>query len=129
MARGQQTPAARRRAAIPPVPVVEKLDPDLDTNSDLDTGEGDEETPPHVVGNISGERLLSFITRIERLNEEKKTLSDDIKEIKSEAKGAGFDVAVINHLIKERKKDKDDLDEFNTQVDIYKRAIGMLPEI
>lgn len=127
MARGQHTPAARRRAAIPPVPVVQP-DPDLDTNSDLDTEHEEDETP-HVVGNISGERLLSFITRIERLNEEKKTLSDDIKEIKSEAKGAGFDVAVINHLIKERKKDKDDLDEFNTQVDIYKRAIGMLPEI
>lgn len=114
------TPAQRRRQTIGPVPEV---DPDLDT------GETEEETPPHVVGNISGERLLSFIERIERLNAEKKTLADDIKEIKAEAKGTGFDVAVINFLIKERAKDKDDLDEFNTQVDIYKRAIGMLPNL
>jgi len=114
------TPAARRRQTISPVPVVDEGDPDLDTETEEET---------HVVGNISGERLLSFIQRIERLNEEKKTLSADIKEIKAEAKGSGFDVAVINYLIKERQKDKDDLDEFNTQVDIYRRAIGMLPEI
>lgn len=117
-----QTPAARRRQMIPPVPIV---DPDLDTT---ETEEG-EEQETHVVGNISGERLLSFIERIERLEAEKKTLADDIKEIKKEAKGTGFDVKVINHLIKERKQDKDDLDEFNTQADVYRRAIGMLPEI
>jgi uncharacterized protein (UPF0335 family) len=107
------TPAARRRQQIAPVPVVD--DPDLDTETEEET---------HVVGNISGERLLSFIERIERLNEEKKTLSADIKEIKAEAKGSGFDIAVVNHIIKERAKDRDDLDEFYTTVDLYRRAIG-----
>lgn len=115
------TPAQRRRQTIGPVPEV---DPDLDT-----TEMEEQEETPHVVGNISGERLLSFIERIERLVEEKKSLADDIAEIKKEAKGTGFDVKVINHILKERKQDKDDLDEFNTQVDVYKRAIGMLPNL
>jgi uncharacterized protein (UPF0335 family) len=79
------------------------------------------------VGGIAGDRLKSFIERIERLEEEKKALANDIKEVYAEAKGTGFDTKIIRQLIRMRKMDQDDLDEQETLIDIYKRAIGMLP--
>ena len=79
------------------------------------------------VGGIAGDRLKSFIERIERLEEERKTLSDDIKEVYAEAKGTGFDTKIMRQLIRLRKMDQDDLDEQETLLDVYKRAIGMLP--
>ena len=81
------------------------------------------------VGGIAGDRLKSFIERIERLEEEKKTLQADIKEVYAEAKGTGFDTKIMRQLIRIRKMDKDDLDEQETLLDIYKRAIGMMPEL
>jgi uncharacterized protein (UPF0335 family) len=79
------------------------------------------------VGGIAGDRLKSFIERIERLEEERKTLSEDIKEVYAEAKGTGFDTKIMRQLIRLRKMDKDDLDEQETLLDVYKRALGMLP--
>ena len=81
------------------------------------------------VGGIAGEQLLSFIERIERLEEERKTLAEDIKEVFAEAKGNGFDTKIIREIIKIRRMDEDDLDEQETLLDIYKRALGMLPDI
>ena len=81
------------------------------------------------VGGIAGDRLKSFIERIERLEEERKTLSDDIKEVYAEAKGTGFDTKIMRQLIRIRKMDKDDLDEQETLLDVYKRALGMLPAV
>ena len=81
------------------------------------------------VGGIAGERLRSFIERIERLEEEKKTLAEDIKEVFAEAKGSGFDTKVMRQIIRIRRMDKDDLDEQETLLDIYKRALGMLPDL
>ena len=80
------------------------------------------------VGGIAGERLRSFIERIERLEEERRTLGADIKEVYAEAKGAGFDAKIMRQLIRIRRMDKDDLDEQETLLDIYKRALGMLPD-
>ena len=80
------------------------------------------------VGGIAGDRLKSFVERIERLEEEKKTLQADIKEVYAEAKGTGFDTKIMRQLIRIRKMDKDDLDEQETLLDLYKRAIGMAPE-
>jgi len=80
------------------------------------------------VGGIAGDRLKSFIERIERLEEEKKTLQADIKEVYAEAKGTGFDTKIMRQLIRIRKMDKDDLDEQETLLDLYKRAVGMAPE-
>jgi uncharacterized protein (UPF0335 family) len=79
------------------------------------------------VGGIAGERLRSFIERIERLEEERRTLGSDIKEVYAEAKGNGFDVVIMRQLIRLRRLDKDDLDEQETLIDVYKRALGMLP--
>ena len=80
------------------------------------------------VGGIAGERLRSFIERIERLEEEKRTLAADIKEVYAEAKGNGFDARIMRQLIRLRRMDKDDLDEQESLLDVYKRALGMLPE-
>jgi len=80
------------------------------------------------VGGIAGERLRSFIERIERLEEERRTLAADIKEVYAEAKGTGFDAKIMRQIIRIRRMDKDDLDEQETLLDIYKRALGMLPD-
>ena len=79
-------------------------------------------------GGVAGDRLKSFIERIERLEEEKKALAEDIKEVYSEAKGVGFDVKIMRQIIKIRKMDEDDLDEQEALLDTYMRAIGMRPE-
>ena len=80
------------------------------------------------VGGIAGAQLKSFIERIERLEEEKRALAEDIKEVYSEAKGAGFDAKIMRQIIKIRRMDEDDLDEQEALLDTYKRALGMLPE-
>ena len=77
------------------------------------------------VTGVSGERLRSFIKRIERLEEEKKALSDDIREIYSEAKGTGFDIKVLRQIIRLRKMDASDRNEMEEVLDVYKRALGM----
>jgi uncharacterized protein (UPF0335 family) len=80
------------------------------------------------VGGVAGERLKSLIERIERLEEEKRALSEDIKEVFAEAKGAGFDPKIMRQIIRIRKRDQDDIDEEETLLDVYKRALGMLPD-
>jgi uncharacterized protein (UPF0335 family) len=75
--------------------------------------------------NIAGERLRSVIERIERLEEERKALANDIKDIYSEAKSAGFDVKVIRQLIRIRKQEPAEVEEQETLLDVYRRAIGM----
>ena len=80
------------------------------------------------VGGIAGERLKSLIERIERLEEEKRVLGEDIKEVYAEAKGTGFDPKIMRQIIRIRKRDKDELDEEETLLDVYKRALGMMPD-
>jgi uncharacterized protein (UPF0335 family) len=75
--------------------------------------------------NIAGERLRSIVERIERLEEERKALASDIKDIYSEAKSAGFDVKVLRQLIRIRKQEPAEIEEQETLLDIYRRAIGM----
>ncbi len=79
------------------------------------------------VGGIAGDRLKSFVERIERLEEERRALGSDIKEVYAEAKGNGFDTKIMRQVIRLRRMDKDDLDEQDALNDIYKRALGMLP--
>jgi len=75
------------------------------------------------VGGVAGERLRSFVERIERLEEEKVALSADIREVYAEAKGAGFDIKVMRQLIQLRKMDKDDRSEMEAILDVYERAL------
>jgi uncharacterized protein (UPF0335 family) len=79
------------------------------------------------VGGIAGERLKSFIERIERLEEEKAGLSADIKEVFAEAKGTGFDVKIIRQILKIRKMDTQDRREQEDLLTLYMQALGMQP--
>lgn len=78
-----------------------------------------------AVGGIAADRLRSIIERTERLEEERKALSGDIKDIMTEAKSAGFNVKVIRQIISIRKREPADVEEQETLLDIYRRALGM----
>lgn len=78
------------------------------------------------VAGVAGDRLRSFIERIERLEEEKAALSEDIKEVYSEAKGTGFDVKIMRQIIRLRKMEEGDRSEMEEVLDVYKRALGMM---
>ena len=77
------------------------------------------------VGGIAADRLRSIIERIERLEEERKSLADDIKDIFAEAKSAGFEVKVIRQIIRLRKQEPAEVEEQETLLDLYRRALGM----
>ena len=77
------------------------------------------------VGGIAADRLRSIIERVERLEEERKALADDIKDIFGEAKSAGFDVKVIRQIIRHRKQEPAEVEEQETLLDLYRRALGM----
>jgi uncharacterized protein (UPF0335 family) len=81
--------------------------------------------PESEVGGIAADRLRSVIERIERLEEERKALAGDIKDIFAEAKSAGFDVKVIRQIISIRKKEPAEVEEQETLLDLYRRALGM----
>ncbi|WP_428031517.1 DUF2312 domain-containing protein [Ancylobacter sp.] len=72
------------------------------------------------------EQLKSFIERIERLEEEKQTIADDIKDVFAEAKGTGFDTKALREILKIRKQGADQHAEHEAIVDLYMQALGML---
>lgn len=78
------------------------------------------------VGGVAGQRLTAFIERIERLEEEKAALMEDLKEVYAEAKGVGFDVKTIRKIISLRKMDTEKRRESEELLDLYKSAIGMV---
>jgi uncharacterized protein (UPF0335 family) len=69
-------------------------------------------------------QLRTIVERIERLEEEKKTISDDIAEVYAEAKGNGFDVKVLRKLIAIRKQDATEREEVDSMLDVYLAALG-----
>ena len=79
---------------------------------------------PDIAG-IAGDRLRSLIERIERLEEEKRTLAADIKEVYAEAKGTGFDTKIMRQVIRMRKLDKADFQEQEAMLDLYLTAMDM----
>ena len=84
---------------------------------------GDDPTQEAV--GIAASRLRSLVDRIERLEEERKAIGSDIKDIYTEAKSAGFDVPVLRQLIRIRKKDAAEAEEQETMLGVYKRSLGM----
>ncbi len=84
----------------------------------------DQQDPPET-GGIAVDRLRSIIERVERLEEERKALGNDIKDIFSEAKSAGFDVQVIRAIIRIRKQEPADVEEQESLLDVYRRALGI----
>ena len=77
------------------------------------------------VGGIAGDRLKSFIERIERLEEEKAALTSDVRDVYAEAKSSGFDVKILRQVIRLRKMDDPDRKEQEELIDLYMRALGM----
>jgi uncharacterized protein (UPF0335 family) len=77
------------------------------------------------VGGVAADRLRSLIERIERLEEEKKGIQGDIRDIFAEAKGAGFDVKAMRTILKLRKMNAADREEAETIVDIYRKALDI----
>ncbi len=76
-------------------------------------------------GGVSGQRLKAFIERVERLEEEKAALAEDIKDIFAEAKAVGFDTKTIRKVIRLRKMDKEKRQEEEELLELYKAAIGL----
>ncbi|MGB0696304.1 MAG: DUF2312 domain-containing protein [Rhodospirillaceae bacterium] len=74
-------------------------------------------------GGIAGDQLRSYIERIERLEEEKANIANDIKEVYAEAKGTGFDPKIMRKLISLRKRDKQELAEEEELLDLYRAAV------
>ena len=72
------------------------------------------------------DHLKAFVERIERLEEEKKTIADDIRDVYAEAKGAGFDVKALRTIVRLRKQDADERREHETILETYMHALGML---
>lgn len=90
------------------------------------------EAPVEAEGNTpadapvqGGEQLLQFIERLERLDAEKTEITDQMKEVRAEAKGAGFDVPTINRILALRKKDPDDVSEEDALFEMYRAAVGV----
>ena len=83
----------------------------------------DEDTPTSQT--VAAGQLRAFIERIERLEEEKKTISEDIKEVYAELKGNGFDTKAVRTIVRLRKKDQAERQEEESILDLYKAALGM----
>lgn len=79
------------------------------------------------IAGVSGAQLRAFIERLERLEEEKATLANDIRDVFAEAKSRGFDVKIIRNILKIRKMDANDRQEQEELLDIYLQALGMIP--
>jgi uncharacterized protein (UPF0335 family) len=75
------------------------------------------------IAGVSGDRIRSFIERIERIDEEIKALIEGKKEVFAEAKGEGFDVKVLGEILRLRKQDKDERDEQESLLDLYLKAM------
>ena len=74
---------------------------------------------------VAQDQLRAFVERIERMEEEKKAIADDIKEIYAEAKGNGFDTKVLRQVIRIRKQDRSERLEQEAILDLYLAALGM----
>ena len=77
--------------------------------------------------NFAGGQLKAIVERIERLEEEKKTIAADIKEVYAEAKGNGFDIKILRKVISLRKKEPAERSEEEAMIDLYLAALGMTP--
>jgi len=74
---------------------------------------------------VTADELRQFVERFEHLDAEKKDISEQQKEVMAEAKGRGYDVAVLRKIIALRKREPDDIAEEEAVLDLYKAALGM----
>ena len=85
-----------------------------------------EEPDTETSQTVAAGQLRAFIERIERLLEERQTISDDIKEVYAELKGTGFDTVATRALIRLRRMDQAERAEREAVLDLYKNALGMV---
>src|SRR6185312_10722511 len=83
------------------------------------------ETAMAATPNFAKAKLKSFVERVEKLEEEKKAISDDIREVYAEAKGEGFDVKALRAVIRMYQQDREERREYEALVDLYRDALGM----
>ena len=76
-------------------------------------------------GNVAADQLRLFIERIERLEEEKKGIADDIRDVYSEAKSNGYDAKIMRQIVRLRKMTNDDRAEMEAVLETYKSALGL----
>ena len=86
----------------------------------------EKEQPEAANTRFAKDQLKAFVERIERLEEEKKTISDDIRDVYAEAKGNGFDVKALRTIVRLRKLDTDERREQEEILETYLQALGML---
>lgn len=77
----------------------------------------------------SNGQLASIVSRIERLEAERKALADDVKEIYQEAKSGGFEVKVVRRLIRERRQDEAEREEIEALLEVYRHALGQIADM
>ncbi|MBI1202644.1 MAG: DUF2312 domain-containing protein [Rhodopseudomonas sp.] len=94
-------------------------DPDIGPGAGHNSGEGHTQ--------VAKDQLKAIIERIERLEEEKKATSDDIRNVYAEAKGNGFDAKALRAIVRMRKQDADERREGEEILETYMHALGMLP--
>ncbi|WP_421780730.1 DUF2312 domain-containing protein [Kiloniella litopenaei] len=92
---------------------------------DTENQEGVKAKVPGEIAGVTADRLRGFVERIERLEEEKKSLSDDIAEVFAESKALGFDTKIIRKVIALRKLEVQERLEQEELVDVYKHALDM----
>ena len=86
-----------------------------------------EQEPPEAANTrFAKDQLKAFVERIERLEEEKKTISDDIRDVYAESKANGFDTKALRAVVKLRKQDANERAEHEAILDTYLNALGML---
>jgi uncharacterized protein (UPF0335 family) len=78
-------------------------------------------------GGVAAGQLKSFVERVERLEEEKKGIADDIRDVYGEAKAQGFDTKIMRQVVRLRKKDTAERQEEEALLDLYMHALGMAP--
>lgn len=78
-----------------------------------------------VNGGVAGEQLRAFVERIERLEEEKKAIADDVKDVYAEAKGNGYDTKILRQVVRLRKQEASERAEQEAVLDLYLQALGM----
>ncbi|HWM46250.1 MAG TPA: DUF2312 domain-containing protein [Xanthobacteraceae bacterium] len=83
-------------------------------------------TKEEAAHHFAKDQLKAFIERVERLEEEKKAISDDIRDVYAEAKGNGYDVKALRTIVRLRKMDTDERKEQETILDTYMHALGMI---
>jgi uncharacterized protein (UPF0335 family) len=111
------------RSGIEPLKFAAACSPSRGAASILEKNMADDITETSQT--VAAGQLRALIERIERLEEEKKTIADDIKEVFAEAKGTGFDTKAIRTIIRLRKKDQAERQEEDAILDLYMAALGM----